>query len=170
MVSAGFRRETKQNNMKKFFYIKNGLVLGSVVHEHTPSGGGWRWHPYNTAHRPSRRPWATAVGALQKARVRGGELIEVESFAEAVKLAESRFVDQKAKAAAAAPATATKIMGVEHDANGATITIRPKGADAKGEFGIQLMLNKDSVEFLVHGKRVEFAHVVGAVGYAVMMF
>jgi len=76
------------DNFMPQFYIRNGLVVGQVTCTGGP-GGGYRYLPFNSAHRASRKAWPTAEAAI-KGRVSGGRLIEAASAAQAHIIAGSR--------------------------------------------------------------------------------
>jgi hypothetical protein len=64
------------------YYIRSGLVCGRVVTD----SGGFRWVPFSTAHRISRKAWPTPEAAIA-GRIRGGRLIRAENLKHAIALA-----------------------------------------------------------------------------------
>ena len=64
------------------FYIKNELVVGQVTCHGGP-GGGYRYMPFTSARRSSRKAHATPEEAVQ-GREKGGRLIECANVREAM--------------------------------------------------------------------------------------
>lgn len=60
------------------FHVKNGMVIGQI----TCDRHGYRYLPFNSAHRASRKSHTTPEGAL-KGRPGGGRLVEAANIAEA---------------------------------------------------------------------------------------
>jgi hypothetical protein len=66
------------------YYIKPGLVVGHI----TGDTGLYRWVPFTTARRPSRKCWPTPQAAI-KGRVSGGKIIEARDVKHALLLADT---------------------------------------------------------------------------------
>ena len=67
------------------FYIKHGLVRGQVA-DHDGHNGGYRYMPFDSAHRSSRKAHATPEAAI-RGRISGGRLVEARNVAEALIIA-----------------------------------------------------------------------------------
>ena len=68
------------------FYIKNGLVHGQVTGN---SDTGFRYMPFTSARRSSRKSWPSAEDAIKGRVPDGGRLIDAVSAKEAVFLAQA---------------------------------------------------------------------------------
>lgn len=80
--ATGFLAKYKASAaMSHQYYIKNGMVYGQVTCKGGP-GGGYRYLPFNSAQRASRKAHATAEAAVN-GRVRGGRLVHAENIAQA---------------------------------------------------------------------------------------
>ncbi len=74
------------------YYITPGLVVGRI--SKTP--GGYRWLPFTSAQRSSRKDWPTPEAAI-KGRARGGKIVEAKSVQDASEMAHALKLSRDAE-------------------------------------------------------------------------
>jgi len=78
--------------MTSRYYVKNNLVVGKAYYVDNHQGKGWKWFPYNSAQRLSKRLWATPEDAI-RGRNSGGIFITATSADEAMTIASADRVE-----------------------------------------------------------------------------